>query len=457
VIISTAVKRAPDAADLANRTAVLERSRSRPVLELPAASRERDKPRDIPHSESRELPALETPLGIPDSMLEISDPGRGTNMGVAATPAGSGSGREQGSGRGARGARGSGGRHRRASGGGGSPESNAIEAALRWLAKHQKSDGSWSLSPSWERPRRRFPEGRAGAAKMAGSDGDAVGTGLALLAYSGAGYSESGGKYAAVTRRGLAWLRKWHAGRKYSVGEPHTSAIAALGLSEAAGRSGSIETKAAAQSAIDALCRHYLGSGRYRRFLVSEAAWAAMAFKAAEGAGLKIKAGAKKRLAKILRAGRKAHGNFAYKVVIQNSELKPVGKGFPYATSAGTAALLCLGGSPRDDSISRSAELALARAVKAKRCFGTGDFLRAHHAAVAAARMGSDFEAEWRKTTIKPTLARQITKGADAGAWPTKMTGYLWNGDNPNRGNVFATALGAMILESTLRHSPLYR
>ncbi len=456
MIISAAVNREPETLNLKTRTAILERSWSRPVVEVPAASH-KEKPRDIPHRESRTLPELEAPLGIPDSMLALSDPGRGSSLGIGTTAAGSGSGRDDGKGRGARGARGTGGRHDRASGGGGSPEKNAIEAALKWLAKQQKSDGSWSLSPSWEKSRWRFPVSRAGSAKMAGSAGDATGTALALLAYSGAGYSESGGKYAAVARRGLTWLRKWQTGQKYAVGEPHTSALAALAFSEATGRSGSAETKAAAQSAIDALCRHYQSSARFRPFLVSEAAWAAMAFRAAEAAGLKIKTGAKKRLESILRAGRRAHGNFAYKVAIENSELKPVGKGFPYATSAGTAALLCLGGSPRENGISRSAELALAKAVKAKRCFGTGDFLRAHHAAVAAALMGSDFETDWRKTTIKPTLARQIAKGTDAGAWPTKMTGYLWNGDKPNQGNVFATALGAMILESTLRHSPLYR
>jgi len=37
------------------------------------------------------------------------------------------------------------------------------------------------------------------------------------------------------------------------------------------------------------------------------------------------------------------------------------------------------------------------------------------------------------------------------------MTGYLWSGDDPVKGTVFATALGAMILEAELRISPVYR
>jgi hypothetical protein len=80
-----------------------------------------------------------------------------------------------------------------------------------------------------------------------------------------------------------------------------------------------------------------------------------------------------------------------------------------------------------------------------------------HHGSVAMRLLGADRRRRWRKAAIEPTLAAQIKKGVDRGAWPTKMTCYLWSGDRPGAGNVFATALGAMILESELAHSPLYR
>jgi hypothetical protein len=84
---------------------------------------------------------------------------------------------------------------------GGSVESEqAVEAALHWLAEHQRPNGSWSLLHS------------AGSCNgRCGNDGsrerfDTAATGLSLLAFLGAGYTHRDGKHRETVRRGVYFL-----------------------------------------------------------------------------------------------------------------------------------------------------------------------------------------------------------------------------------------------------------
>ena len=84
-------------------------------------------------------------------------------------------------------------------------------------------------------------------------------------------------------------------------------------------------------------------------------------------------------------------------------------------------------------------------------------FVMLHHGTVAMRLMGGERWEKWREPVFRAVLASQLKTGGDTGAWPARMTGYLWMGDEPSKGTVFATALGARILEAQLRHSPVYR
>ena len=65
--------------------------------------------------------------------------------------------------------------------GGGSPGSeSAVDAALRWLARHQEADGHWD------------------GAKYEGRKTDPGITGLAVLAFLGAGHTETAGKWKSM-------------------------------------------------------------------------------------------------------------------------------------------------------------------------------------------------------------------------------------------------------------------
>ncbi len=69
----------------------------------------------------------------------------------------------------------------------------AIERGLEFLAKHQRSDGSWRLEDFGDQPRLRS---------------HTAATALALLAFQGAGYSHRQYHYAPVCRSALQYLLK---------------------------------------------------------------------------------------------------------------------------------------------------------------------------------------------------------------------------------------------------------
>jgi hypothetical protein len=102
---------------------------------------------------------------------------------------------------------------------GASPASEqAVERALEWLARHQDADGRWDGCTA------KTPEGRVvnnddsftihcppGDTCFGESfywEGDSALTGLALLAYLGAGYTHIDGKHAQTVGRGIDFLRQ---------------------------------------------------------------------------------------------------------------------------------------------------------------------------------------------------------------------------------------------------------
>lgn len=191
----------------------------------------------------------------------------------------------------------------------------AVEAGLRWLARHQDADGSWS------------PEGfnnncQGGTlcehGKGVGSEENRVGaTGLALLAFLGAGYDHRSPKIFTdpftnkklnvgnVVRNGLVYLKQQQRENGSFVDDANAKwgynhSIAALALSEAYGLSRAPQWKTSAQAAINHLIAGQntapggtgLWGWRYRPNCgdndISVTGWAVMALKSAELSGLRI-------------------------------------------------------------------------------------------------------------------------------------------------------------------------
>ncbi len=171
----------------------------------------------------------------------------------------------------------------------------AIELGLVFLAQHQRDDGSWSLhfaadSGVDDPP----PVFRA----------ETAATGLALLAFLGAGYDHYGGTYADAVQRALDNLVKnQRANGDLYVPEDseqnrsawlYSHGIAAIALCEAYGMTGDPALAEPAQKAIDFIVasqdprrgawRYVPGNGSD----TSVSGWQLMALKSGELAGLKV-------------------------------------------------------------------------------------------------------------------------------------------------------------------------
>lgn len=123
---------------------------------------------------------------------------------------------------------------------GGSEESEeAVMLGLAWLTQSQKQDGNWVYDGSK-------------------SDDKAAATGMAVLAFLGAGQSQKEGRYKQTVQAGLDWLVKNvdmsqgpNRGHFKSSQDMYSQGIATLALCEAYGMSQDPALKPAAQAAVD--------------------------------------------------------------------------------------------------------------------------------------------------------------------------------------------------------------
>ncbi len=180
---------------------------------------------------------------------------------------------------------------------GGSAESEAaVELALEWLANHQKPNGSWSLVHM-----RRDCDATCthpGSPEMY----EPAATGLALLAFLGAGYTHRDGKYQEVVNRGIYFLlqimQQTDRGGSFLFNSPqgmYNQGIATFALCEAYQLSEDNALKEPAQQAIMFICNAQNDQGGWgylprRPGDLTLTGWQTMALKSADAAGLYIPA-----------------------------------------------------------------------------------------------------------------------------------------------------------------------
>jgi hypothetical protein len=193
---------------------------------------------------------------------------------------------------------------------GGSPATeSAVEAGLRWLARHQDDDGKWSVEGFHKSC---SPGGKCdvdGRDKGL-TDFDIGVTGLSLLAFLGAGYTpqirtsyqdpvtKKTIRYGNVVRKGLKFLIDKQAADGSIgplVGEAmYNHSIAALALAEAYGLTNAVTYRAPAQKAIQFIhqAQNYGLAWRYLPKKgdndTSVTGWCVMALKSAKISGLEV-------------------------------------------------------------------------------------------------------------------------------------------------------------------------
>jgi len=190
-----------------------------------------------------------------------------------------------------------------ARGGGGSDTEDAVLAALRWLARHQSSDGSWKTRGHVRKCGQNPKYAGQCVPNLGREDFDPGNTGLALLAFLGAGYSHlsrdtyDGISFGDVVRNGLQWMIKNQdpegcVGSRNAHHYMYNHLICALAFSEAYGLTGSQLFKDNAQKAVDFTIQAQNPDSGWRYSArcgdsdTSVTGWAVMVLKSAEISGL---------------------------------------------------------------------------------------------------------------------------------------------------------------------------
>ncbi|HUE71574.1 MAG TPA: squalene--hopene cyclase [Pirellulaceae bacterium] len=331
--------------------------------------------------------------------------------------------------------------------GGNATTEGAVEAALAWLAANQSAGGRWDADLHGAgRENHYLGHNRQGAGKRA----DTGITGLALLAFLGAGQSHLDGKHREHVQHGLEFLLASQAadGNLYGDAElfarMYCHGIATLALCEAYALTGDERLKNGVHRAVGYSLRsqHVEGGWRYQpgdRGDMSQFGWQVMALKSAELAGIPIPAETKFRMTRFLQSCSSGtyRGLASYRALERPSRTMTA------------EALVCRGflnAENRDETLTEGARFVVEELPSSRQpnvyywYYGTLAMFQ---------RQGNDWR-KWNAALQPALLDTQRFDGQLAGSWdPDQQWGAYG-------GRVYSTALGALCLEVYYRYLPLH-
>ncbi len=372
---------------------------------------------------------------------------------------------------------------------GGSDETErAVTMALAWLAQTQEPAGYWdadqhgagrvryvlydtqtgeekpvSVSVARERyaANQRLPENerriRVVDRGNAGGKADPGVTGLALLAFFGAGHTPFDGKYASTVSSAIDWLVSQQAedgsleGQSEKYAGAYAHAIATFALAEAlnvhrdylvpTAESAELERAVRAavrfsqtrQSPADGGWRY----GPYVRGQLSDTSifgWQLMAMKSANRAGIEIPRRTEQLMVNFLDRGKlgKSGGLAAYR------------RGLPPTPSMTAEAQFCRQQFGRSKEHPQSLE-AVAYLRKNLPNREEYDLYYWYYGTLVMRHHGGDGWTEWNDVVSDLLVLDQVRSGSEAGSWPPRSK---WSGYG---GRVYSTAMSALCLESYYR------
>jgi hypothetical protein len=330
---------------------------------------------------------------------------------------------------------------------GGSEETEeAIRHALEWLASVQERDGSWSA--------RRFGAGEEQRVlgqdrKGAGSTADVGVTGLALLAFLGAGCTHLEGDHRRTVEAGLAYLIRV----QDSDGSLHGDAalfertychgMAAMALAEALGMTGDKALRPTVEKAVryTLASQHPLGGWRYQPGDpgdMSQLGWQVMALKNADYAGIPVPAANIARMKAFLSSvsyGR--NGGLARYRANEGPSRTMTAESWWCRYLLETD----LGDEARDEGFNYVME-------ELPSASGKANYYYWYYATLALHRSGDARFSTWSAALVPAILERQVDSGAYRGSWNADC---VWGGYG---GRVYTTAMATLCLESFYRYRP---
>jgi hypothetical protein len=400
------------------------------VVEQPVFTHEEVEVTD--HMESENNMNNNTARGQEDAISDIPTGGTGVvgNLGVG------------GGGAGAYGFRGGGGRKKAALRGGGSRRSEAsVDVGLRWLANNQEPDGSWAID-KW---------GGKGSWQNVGV------TGLATLAFLGAGHTEKTGKHKLTVRKAVNFLiSKQDAQGAFKTGGHwgYSHAIAGLALAEAYGMANVTKTGLAAQKAVTWSTDHHqveYGGWRYsprQKGDTSVVGWFVMQLKSAKVAKLTVN-------------GKGFQGAINFLDRVTNM---PVEGADDY--NCGGAGYTSKGNSPTMTAVAmlgrqfmgwkRNSPLLIggSNILVKKLPTDSSHFYYLYYGTLVMFQMGGDWWKQWNGKLRDMLIAKQVKAPNDPtmdGSWEPNL------GHAKGAGRAYSTAMACLCLEVYYRYLPLYK
>ncbi len=333
--------------------------------------------------------------------------------------------------------------------GGSSETERSVQAALVWLAANQSSDGRWNAA------RHGAGRGRSGTGQhdaAVGGRADHGVTGLALLAFLGAGNTHQEGPFSATVARGIRFLSERQrtdgslAGDAEFFAALYCHGMATIAVAESAAMSRDEHLLPVLERAI----RHTLamqhpvtGGWRYAagdRGDTSQLGWQLMALAAARNAGLvgfeTAEARARGFLATV--SSGTAGGLAAYR------------QGERPSVAMTAESLFCrlLLGLPADHPAAAEAVSLLARSQPSA---STYNIYTWYYATLASFHAGGPQWDAWNRRLQAALLPLQRrSEGPLDGSWDPDP---VWGGHG---GRVYATALAALTLEVYYRYLPMH-
>jgi hypothetical protein len=356
---------------------------------------------------------------------------------------------------------------RRGAGGGLGPEfertEDTVERGLDFLARHQSSGGNWSLH--------RFGVGRPGYENEgAHFHSDTAATGLALLAFLGAGYDHYDDQYQNVILGGLEFLVEHQKpdGDLYIAedAESNKSAwlyshgIASIALCEAYGMTGDEKLREPAQRALNFIiaAQHPTRGGwRYQPQYnadTSVSGWQLMALKSGELAGLNVPEQTYS-LARHWLDGAQAgadRAEFAYNPFAPDTDLQRHGRQpSTTMTAVGLLMRLYLGRNREDALMQRGAQHLLEKLPTAGARGQDGDTYYWYYATQVMFHMKGDYWRAWNERLHPMLVDGQVRNGPMAGSWDPSVD--VWG---RRAGRIYQTTMNLLSLEVYYRHLPIY-
>ena len=344
---------------------------------------------------------------------------------------------------------------------GGSAESErAVELGLEFLARHQSSDGRWSLHA--------FGAGRGYRGDIGHGimESDTAGTGLSLLAFLGAGYTHQADKYRDHVAAGLQFLISHQkpdgdlfsalGGNRYAWLYSH--GIATIALCEAYGMTRDPALKEPAQRALDFIAaaqNSTQGGWRYAPGVgtdTSVSGWQLMALKSGQMAGLNVEPKVLERVRGWL-ANAKWSGDNALYVYRPMAEQEHQRTPSPAMTAEAMLMQLYLGDNDRR-ALARGGAYLRARLPSIGVRPADRDAYYWYYATQVMFHLQGEYWETWNGR-LRPLLTiTQVQNGPLAGSWdPNGRVPDRWG---PQAGRIYVTALHLLMLEVYYRHLPLF-